>query len=72
MIADTCTTEPVLQRAWACLECYWKGPMGQLLLIGRHALRPYCCPRCKSDTVHPAWREVATLKEYFGVIGTRN
>jgi hypothetical protein len=60
-----------LDSVWACLDCYWKGRAGEMALPKRMA-GGFVCPKCKSDNTHPAWREVVTVNEYFGPIGTRN
>ena len=60
-----------LDSIWACLDCYWKDRLANVK-VSKRAGSPFLCPRCFSENLHPAYKDVVTLTRYEGAIGTRN
>jgi hypothetical protein len=63
-----------LDSVWACLDCYWKDRLAKVKMSrrGNRMARPFLCPRCFSENLHPADKDIVTLTRYEGAIGTRN
>jgi hypothetical protein len=56
---------------WCCLDCYWKGTVGEMF-PGPTAISPFACPKCRGSNTTKANNESKTLTEYHGEIGTKN
>lgn len=53
-----------LDQIWACLDCYWKGRVGECDI-------DFSCPKCRGLNVHRAEGEARALDQYFGEIGSK-
>jgi Zn finger protein HypA/HybF involved in hydrogenase expression len=54
-----------LDKVWACLDCYWKGRLGECDV-------DYSCPQCRGTNVQAADGAEYKLERYSGEIGTVN
>jgi NAD-dependent SIR2 family protein deacetylase len=59
-----------MTRRWACLNCGWKGALGEMF-AGATWNDPPQCPKCRSGNTSTA-EGVHDVPAYRGEIGTRN